>query len=557
MKRRAINRGQSALDLIEEAVHLLRRAPLRLLLSYYLGAIPFVLGLLYFWADMSCGALAGQHCAVWALGVALLFLWMKFWHAVFAAGLRESIGACLPTRWGWRRSVRVLAAQGCIQPSKFFLLPLAFIATLPFAWTVAFYESATALGDGETGSARQLARRAGIQAAVRPGQNHLVLGILFLLGVAVWLNAGIAVSSTPQLLKLFLGIETAFTRGGWSSVLNTTFLATTVALAYLALDPLVKAIFVLRCFYGEARNDGADLLADLAVVGQRASRLALLAASVLLLVPFRVPADTEPARKTADPMAASPGVSPAELERAVKATLGQEKYTWRLPREKVAAIDGPVKGWLRELIDGLVETTLGWMRTLRDFAREVIHWLRDIFKTNPKAADAWQSSRLDWMLVLRGFAYVLIGLSALALALLLWRVARQGWKGRTAIVAEVLPAQPDLTDENLTASQLPEDGWLKLARELMEKGELRLAVRALYLAGLAHLAEREMISLARFKSNRDYEQEVARRGRGQPELRAAFSENVALFDRVWYGLYEVTSEALGRFQINLERIRAC
>ena len=246
-----------------------------------------------------------------------------------------------------------------------------------------------------------------------------------------------------------------------------------------------------------------------------------------------------------------------ELERAVKATLGQEKYTWRLPREKVAAIDGPVKGWLRELIDGLVETTLGWMRTLRDFAREVIHWLRDIFKTNPKAADARQSSRLDWMLVLRGFAYVLIGLSALALALLLWRVARQGWKGRTAIVAEVLPAQPDLTDENLTASQLPEDGWLKLARELMEKGELRLAVRALYLAGLAHLAEREMISLARFKSNRDYEQEVARRGRGQPELRAAFSENVALFDRVWYGLYEVTSEALGRFQINLERIRAC
>ena len=37
------------------------------------------------------------------------------------------------------------------------------------------------------------------------------------------------------------------------------------------------------------------------------------------------------------------------------------------------------------------------------------------------------------------------------------------------------------------ASQLPEDAWLKLAREMVEKGDLRLAVRAMYLAMLAHL----------------------------------------------------------------------
>jgi len=114
-----------------------------------------------------------------------------------------------------------------------------------------------------------------------------------------------------------------------------------------------------------------------------------------------------------------------------------------------------------------------------------------------------------------------------------------------------------LADENVLASQLPEEEWLKLAREQADRGDLRLALRALYLAGLAHLAARELVSLARFKSNRDYQLEVTRRARAQLELRRAFEENVAEFDRVWYGLYTVSHEAYARFHANLERMRAC
>ena len=76
-------------------------------------------------------------------------------------------------------------------------------------------------------------------------------------------------------------------------------------------------------------------------------------------------------------------------------------------------------------------------------------------------------------------------------------------------------AVPDLNEESVTADQLPEDGWLQLARELMERGELRLALRASYLAGLAHLGHRELIHLARHKSNRDYDRELHRRARAQ------------------------------------------
>ncbi len=48
------------------------------------GQHPFVLGLMYFWADMSRGANAGEHCTLAALSLASLYIWMKFWHAVFA-----------------------------------------------------------------------------------------------------------------------------------------------------------------------------------------------------------------------------------------------------------------------------------------------------------------------------------------------------------------------------------------------------------------------------------------------------------------------------------------
>jgi hypothetical protein len=124
------------------------------------------------------------------------------------------------------------------------------------------------------------------------------------------------------------------------------------------------------------------------------------------------------------------------------------------------------------------------------------------------------------------------------------------------VVAEAVQPAPDLNDENLSANQLPEDGWLKLARELMDRGELRLALRALYLAGLAHLAQREFVSIAKFKSNREYEHELRRRARALPDLQNAFGENVTTFDRIWYGMHEVTQESLQLFQTNLERIRA-
>jgi hypothetical protein len=91
---------------------------------------------------------------------------------------------------------------------------------------------------------------------------------------------------------------------------------------------------------------------------------------------------------------------------------------------------------------------------------------------------------------------------------------------------------------------LQEDEWLRLAREQIEKGEERLAIRALFLATLALLGERNLLKIARFKSNRDYREELFLRARSLQELRRAFDENTGLFERSWYGMHRLAEGAL-------------
>ena len=131
MKRTQRQRlGKNFLDLIEEATHVLRTAPAATLAVYFLGTIPFVLGLLFFWADMSRSPLAPQHLASASLGMALLFFWMKFWQAAFARRVRaQAAGEEFPL-FTFRRCVRIFFVQAIIQPlTGLLLLPLALIPT--------------------------------------------------------------------------------------------------------------------------------------------------------------------------------------------------------------------------------------------------------------------------------------------------------------------------------------------------------------------------------------------------------------------------------------------
>jgi hypothetical protein len=485
-----------------------------------------------------------------------LYIWLKCWQAVFTSALRAGLGAAPASKWTLPRVLRLVFVQGIVQPSRLFIVPVALVALVPFGWVFAFYENITVLGDGTEPGVRPVLRRAGAQAWIWPQQNHMLLALLALVAGVLWLNSFIAVLTVPQLLKMFLGLETAFSRAGIWVALNTTFLAVTVALAWLALDPLVKAIYTLRCFHGEARKDGADLLAELSLIRAEGKPVAVAILMLLALFPLSV-RSAEATNPAPAAVRAPVAATPTQIDEAVKQTLQHDKYAWRLPRENIAEDKNASKGWLQTFFESIGTTLMGWLRSVGHWISSVIDWIFRHLLPKPKPVSEGIAGRFDWSGALRLFAYALLLAAAVALVLLIVRMWRQGWRRAEAIRAEVIAARPDLNDENVTAAQLPEDEWLKLARDLLNQGDLRLALRAFYLATLAHLAAREIVSISRFKSNRDYETEVNRRARGSAELRAAFAANVSSFDRVWYGLYDVTTEAVAQFQSNFERIRSC
>ena len=83
-----------------------------------------------------------------------------------------------------------------------------------------------------------------------------------------------------------------------------------------------------------------------------------------------------------------------------------------------------------------------------------------------------------------------------------------------------------------------------------------MALRALYLASLAMLAQREMIRVAKHKSNRDYYTELARRRHAIGPLVDAFGQNVRFFEDAWYGMHDVTESIVRAFATNHERIQS-
>jgi len=255
-------RPKGALDLIEEAIVELRNAPASAWITYYAGSLPFVLSLLYFWADMSRSAFAYRHLAEAAFGLSLLYVWMKCWQSVFASLIYKRLLPGVTSHFTTASVFRMALAQTVLQPYSLFLLPLTFLVFLPFGWTYALYHNISLIGNGETADIRAVLRKSWKLASLWPGQNHRVILILWLFSMVVFLNVGIVIFFIPQLIQTLFGVESVFTMSPFQA-LNTTFLSVVWGVSYLLVNPLIKTIYVLRCFHGESVHTGADLATEL------------------------------------------------------------------------------------------------------------------------------------------------------------------------------------------------------------------------------------------------------------------------------------------------------
>jgi hypothetical protein len=540
MKKAPKQQSKSAILLLEEAVHLLRKAPLFLLSGYYIGTLPFILGLFYFWADMSRSADARSYHAVASLGIALLYIWMKCWHVVFAARVKMNISGQPVPQWSFQRILSLAATQTLIHATAFFILPLAALIAIPFGWCYAFYQNVTAEAITELSDLKALCKKAWFQARLWPRQNHMLLSIFFLFGIIVFLNIATAIYILPHLLKKYLGIESMFTLSG-SHVINTTFWVVTIGISYLCMNPLVKTVYVLRCFYGAALKSGEDLKTELKglMPGRTGVVIALLLAVLLAANPVAS-------------MATETGfTSPEALDRSIDEVMAQREFTWRMPREITAENEKAPKGPIASVVAWIIDKLGKGLKAVINWIDKLINWLIDLL---PSADHRTSSPDENWIASVRVAVIVLLIGLLCTLVYILWRSWMRRQTARAEIAATAVESTPDLEDESTTADDLPVNRWLELARELTEKGSLRQAIRAFYLAILADLAAHELITIEKFKSNREYEIELRRRAHQKEGLLKVFSKSRDVFERVWYGMYKISRPDLDHYAAIQKRL---
>jgi len=530
---------QSAIRIIEEAVHLLRSAPGNLLAGYYLGSAPFVLGLMYFWADMSRSASAGDYRTVAALSLAVLYIWMKFWQTVFTHQLRDYMTGQPLYKWTLRRIASVAATQSLIQSTRFIVLPVAGVVLIPFGFCYAFYQNAAAHAQEDDQTVKSICKWAWRQSGLWPRQNHLLIGIFWIFGVVIFLNISFAAFIIPQMVKTLFGIESIFTLSGMRMILNTTFWIAMLGITYLCLDPFIKTVYVLRCFYGSALKSGEDLKKELHGLVTGVKKMALgLTIMVLYATPFTCLAGQ------------STVIAPGEMDRFIEETLERREFAWRMPRETVQQGEQEPKGPLAAAIKWLLDVLAKGTRTLEKLITLLIDWLQNqMSEPHQKSV----SSNKNWITSVRIVLILLSILFSAVLTFVFFRIRRRRTGAIEAAVVGVAPL-PDLNDESTSADDLPTNRWLALTEEYAAKGELRLAMRALYLATLAYLAEQELITIEVYKSNREYEQELKRRAHDREEMLILFSKSLNLFEHVWYGMYRIPPADFDDFSMNLKRI---
>lgn len=560
--------------LAEEAVHALRTAPFAAWAAYAIGSGPFVIALMYFWADMAYSPFARQRLVAGSLVLTALFVWMKAWQSVFSGRMHAHVMDAAAPKTHVVDFLRIAATQSIIQTTGLVLLPLSLIVAMPFPWVYAAYQNATVLGAERGPGLRDTVQRSIALAGIAPNQNlvliwllspalpvlaalfffilmpvmqltapiwsqdifavyGVILGIVLIplspVGLVLGLNLAATIVFVPQLLRMFFGIETAFTIN-FLGVMNPTFFVVICAAIYLLLDPAIKTAYVLRRHHADSRRNALDLRLELRRIPKAALILAFAAIGFMAQAQAQ---DTPPA---------DAGPDAAALDRALDEVLEGRDFAWRMPRE---ASDAEAPGFMKSVFD--------FLRWLNGVFKDIFEWIMDVLFGRDEASSASGGLGSAGEAIRYSLALLFV-LLALATALLMYRA----WRRNRRVVATAVPmavARPDIEDESTTAEALPEDGWLALARELYERGEYRLAMRAYFLAGLSRLAHTGLVRIARHKSNREYARELDRFGHTAPRLPEDFRLGIRLFESVWYGQHPVSPEGYAEFAAVQDALR--
>jgi hypothetical protein len=505
---------RSGLELLEEAISLVRSAPARAWTWYLSGAIPFFAALLFYLKTAS-GWLAVPEPGAWSLVLSVLFLWRQLSRSVFGRVLAEEVS-------GERRKLRGRVWLRAAIRTWFSGVVRMWSIVIPAPHMTALFRNYQAYAWVED----RPFRRAALMTS--RGGNALTSWLtLGLLGIVLWINVLTGFAALPVLFRILTGEESTFTNPV-AAVFNRTALLASFAIAWCLVDVVLEAMYVLRRFYGESEETGADLL----LTWRRAvARTAAAAALVVCLA--------------AGLRAQNVGAREALLNRSIDRVLTERQYQWREPLPAAESGSAPFR-WMESLFESISRAGRAMSDAIGRVMESLLRWLagQNLAPRPPGAGLPVSMLRVSLLVVA-------LGLGGLLVVLLI-----RSWTGKKQLTVSAPSPKPvSLADPAVLATDLPEDQWLALAREWTEKGDPRLALRAWFLAALSLLDSRGLLSVSSWKSNLDYRREIARRARRFPDLEREFGVSVRRFEAAWYGLEPVNMTDLAEFSAGVERIR--
>jgi hypothetical protein len=144
---------------------------------------------------------------------------------------------------------------------------------------------------------------------------------------------------------------------------------------------------------------------------------------------------------------------------------------------------------------------------------------------------------------------VVIGVCILAIAFLIWRYGPRLVSGRRRKGKKKKREARIVLGERLEPDQTAAD-LLAQAEGLAREGNLRAAIRKAYIALLCELGDRKIVSLAQYKTNRDYLNAVRDKG----SLYISMRKLTLIFELHWYGFVPAVEADWDEFRNGYKKI---
>ena len=176
--------------------------------------------------------------------------------------------------------------------------------------------------------------------------------------------------------------------------------------------------------------------------------------------------------------------------------------------------------------------------------RQILRWLSNLM---PKRREMSPGSAN----ILSFIAQVFVLILALAVIIyVLWKVIPRVLRGRVRLKKP--KAEPRIVLGEKLAPDESAGDLLAEAEALARRGDLRAAIRKGYIALLVELGDRKIVSLAQYKTNRDYLRAV----RKTEPLYSSMKSLTESFERHWYGLVGATENDWTNFRAAYHRALA-